>query len=114
MALRIPMTFAQYLLSTIMGTAFLFACKIWKPPCLRKLQLGKRGTTGLAMVEGLQVDGIGDAAATMAEDAGCGADCAGGTIASVNVAPAGIVAGPVGASGGAAAATASGVNELCM
>ena len=66
------------------------------------------------MVEGLQVDGIGDAAATMAEDAGCGADCAGGTIASVNVAPAGIVAGPVGASGGAAAATASGVNELCM
>ena len=30
--------------------------------------------------------------ATMAEDTGCGAPCPGGTIASVSVAPAGIVA----------------------
>ena len=31
--------------------------------------------------------------ATMAEDTGCGAPCPGGTIASVSVAPADIVAG---------------------
>ena len=58
------------------------------------------------MVGGLQADGIGDVAATIAEDAGCGAGCAGGTIASVSVVPAGIVAGPVGTSRGAVPATA--------
>ena len=94
-----------------METAFLFAPRIWKAQCPKKLRIGRREPIGL-VVGGLQLDGIGDAAATMAEDAGCGAACAGGTIASVSVALAGIVAGPVGASGGALPASASGVNPL--
>lgn len=108
MALRIPRTFAQWLLSTIMETAFSFAPRIWKAQCLKKPQIARREPIGL-VVGGLQVDGIGDAAATITEDAGCGAACAGGTIASVSVAPAGFVAGPVGASGGALPASAAGV-----
>ena len=112
MALRIPMTFAQCLLDTIMETAFLSASRIWKLQCLRKARIGRKEPIGL-VVGGLQPDGIGDVAATMVEDAGFGATCAGGTIASVSVAHAGIVAGPVGASGGAVLATASGVNQLC-
>lgn len=113
MALKIPVTFAQCLLSTIMETAFSFVSRIWKPRCLKKHRVGRREPTGL-VVRGLRVDGIGGAAATMAGGAGCGLTGAGCTIASVSVVDAGIVAGPVEVSGGVVAATATGVKLFSL
>ena len=55
------------------------------------------------------MDRTGGAAATIPGGAGGGLTCAGCTIASVSVVNAGIVAGPVVASGGVVVATAAGV-----
>ena len=109
MALKIPMTFVQCLLSTIMETAFSFVSRIWKARCLKKHRVGRREPFSGVMVEDLRVDGTGGAAATMPGGVGCGLTGAGCTIVSVSVVNAGIVAGPVGTSGGAVAASATGV-----
>ena len=114
MALKIPMTFAQCLLSTIMETAFSFVPRIWKPRCLKKHRVGRREPFSGVMVEDPRVDGTGAAVATMAGGAGCGLTGAGCTIAYVSVVDAGIVAGPVEVSGGVVAATATGVKLFSL
>ena len=108
------MTFAQYLLSTIMETAFLFVSRIWKPRCLKKHRVGRREPTGLVMAEDPRVDVTGGAAATMPGGAGGGLTGAGYTIVSVSVVNAGTVAGDVVVSGGVVAATATDVEQVLL
>lgn len=110
MALKIPMTFVQCLLSTIMATDFLFVSRIWKRQSLKKLRVGGREPIGLVVLGDPQVDGIGGAAETTPEGATFGPTGAGGTIVSVSAVSIGIVAPPVVAKIGAVAASASAVN----
>ena len=113
MALKIPMTFAQYLLSTIMETAFLFVSRIWKPRCLKKHRVGRREPTGL-VIEDPRVDVTGGAAATMPGIALGGLTGAGYMIASASVVNAGTVAGDVVVSGGVVAGTATDVEQVLL